>query len=92
MTARSPTNVAASGGSRRVTVSWILDYDLVRGIGQLTEALAAGYEPAALVVTMRTARRINPESFDRTGLVPLGVDSKDHVQQAYPTYASSCRL
>lgn len=61
--------------------------DITRGIGQLTEALAYGYNQVALVTTLRNAKRIDPAVFDRLGMVLLGVDSKGKVQQVYPSYA-----
>jgi hypothetical protein len=63
--------------------------DLVRGLGQLAEALAHGYESAALVTTLKNAKRIKPDVFNKMGLVVLGVDSKGIAHQVYPTYASS---
>jgi hypothetical protein len=63
--------------------------DVTRGIGQLAEALAYGYNQVALVTTLRNAKRIDPAVFDRLGLVLLGIDSKGNVQQVYPSYASS---
>ena len=63
--------------------------DITRGIGQLAEALAYGYNQVALVTTVRTAKRIDPAVFDKLGLVLLGIDSKGIVQQVYPSYASS---
>jgi len=61
--------------------------DITRGIGQVAEAQAYGYNQVALVTTLRNARRIDPAVFDRLGIVLLGVDSKGNVQQIYPTYA-----
>jgi len=63
--------------------------DVVRGVGQLTEALAYGYESAALVTSLRHAKHLKPTVFEGTrGLVLLGVDSKGQVHQIYPTYAA----
>ncbi len=63
--------------------------DIVRGVGQLTEALAHGYQSAALVTSLRHARHVKPTVFDRTqGLVLLGVDSKGEIHQVYPTNAA----
>jgi hypothetical protein len=62
--------------------------DVTRGLGQLAEALAYGYNQAAMVTTMQTAKKINPAAFDKHGFILLGVDSKGHVQQVYPTYAT----
>lgn len=60
--------------------------DVVRGVGQLTEALAHGYESAALVTSLQHARRLKPGVFNATqGLVLLGVDAKGQVHQVYPT-------
>jgi hypothetical protein len=61
--------------------------DLTRGLGQVAEALAFGYRTAAVVTTLRRAKRTNPTLFDRMGLVLLGVDSKGQVHQVYPTYS-----
>jgi hypothetical protein len=61
--------------------------DVTRGIGQLSEALAYGYDQVAMVTTMRAARDIDSKVFDKLGLVLLGVDSKGEVKQVYPTYA-----
>jgi hypothetical protein len=61
--------------------------DIKRGIGQLSEALAYGYDQAALVTTSRNANRIDPTVFDRLGIVLLGIDSKGNAQQVYPSYA-----
>jgi hypothetical protein len=65
--------------------------DITRGIGQLAEALAYGYDQVALVTTLRTARRIDPAVFDKLGLVLLGVDSKGKAEQVYPSYASTVK-
>ena len=62
--------------------------DITRGLGQLAEALAYGYNQVALVTTLRTAKKMDATVFDMLGLVLLGIDSKGNVQQVYPTYAS----
>ena len=62
--------------------------DITRGIGQLAEALAYGYNQVALVTTLRATKRIDAAVFDKLGLVLLGVDSKGIVKQVYPTYSS----
>lgn len=62
--------------------------DITRGLGQIAEAKAYGYDSVALVTTLRNAKRIDPRIFDKLGLVLLGVDSKGNVKQVYPTYAS----
>jgi len=55
--------------------------DITRGIGQLTEALAYGYDRAALVTTLHNAKRIDGLVFDKFGIVLLGIDSKGEVHQ-----------
>ena len=52
--------------------------DVVRGLGQLSEALACGYKTAALVTSVRRAKRIKPNVF-KNGLILLGVNSKGNV-------------
>jgi hypothetical protein len=60
--------------------------DVTRGIGQLAEALAYGYDRAAMVTTLRAARDVDSKVFDKLGLILLGVDSKGDVKQVCPTY------
>jgi len=62
--------------------------DVTRGIGQLAEALAYGYNQGAMVTTLRASRKIDSKVFDKLGLVLLGVDSKGVVKQVYPTYST----
>jgi predicted RecB family endonuclease len=57
--------------------------DVIRGIGQLSEALACGYKTAALVTSVQRAKRIKPAVF-KNGLVLLGVDSRANVHTIYP--------
>jgi hypothetical protein len=57
--------------------------DPIRGIGQLMEALAHGYQSAALVTSLRHANRMDKAVF-KNGLVLLGIDSKTRVYQVYP--------
>ena len=61
--------------------------DITRGIGQLSEALAYGYDHVAMVTTLRTAKDIDSKVFDKLGLILLGVNAKGEVKQVYPTYA-----
>jgi hypothetical protein len=58
--------------------------DIIRGIGQLSEALAHGYSSAALVVSLRHAKQLNPAVFKRHNMVALGVDSKGQIHEVYP--------
>jgi len=75
----------AESGSEKVAIEIKSGHDdVVRGIGQLTEALASGYTTAALVTSVRHSKRIRSAVFNRTGLVLLGVDSKGIVRQIYP--------
>jgi len=60
--------------------------DIVRGLGQLVNALANGYQQGALVTSLRVAGRLRSEVFDRHGLVLFGIDSKGIVHLVYPTY------
>src|SRR5208283_4059558 len=53
--------------------------DVARGLGQLTEAIAFGYDKAALVTTLNKAKKINREVFDKTGFILLAVNSKGDV-------------
>ncbi len=57
-------------------------------MGQLAEALAYGYNQAAMVTTARAAPDIDSKVFDKLGLVLLGVGSKGNIKQVYPSYAS----
>jgi hypothetical protein len=58
--------------------------DVIRGLGQLSAALAHGYSSAALVVSLRHAKKLNSTTFSRNNIVILGVDSKAHVSQVFP--------
>jgi len=53
--------------------------DLARGIGQLGEALASGYDQAVLVTTLRRAKRIGSPIFSIPGFTLLAVDSNGKV-------------
>jgi hypothetical protein len=57
--------------------------DVIRGLGQLSAALAHGYSSAALVVSLRHAKRLNPTAFNKHNIVVLGVDSKAQIHQVY---------
>jgi predicted RecB family endonuclease len=61
--------------------------DVIRGIGQLSEALASGYKTAVLVTSVQHAKRIRPNVF-KNGLVLFGVDSKAKVRKISPEEAS----
>jgi len=53
--------------------------DLARGLGQLGEALASGYNQAVLATTLRRAKRIGSPIFSIPGFTLLAVDSKGKV-------------
>jgi hypothetical protein len=57
--------------------------DIIRGIGQRTNALTIGYQSAALVTSVQRARRLRPEVFNER-FVLLGVGFKGKVQQVHP--------
>ncbi len=57
--------------------------DVIRGIGQLIEALSNGYNSAALVTSARHARRLDKSVFG-SRLILLGIDSKARITQIYP--------
>jgi hypothetical protein len=57
--------------------------DIIRGLGQLSEALAHGYDSAALIVSLRHAKKLNPTTF-KHNIVVLGADSKAQIHQVYP--------
>jgi len=57
--------------------------DVIRGIGQCMEALAEGYQSAALVRSVQRAKRMSSQVFHER-LTLLGIDAKAHVQQVYP--------
>jgi hypothetical protein len=58
--------------------------DVVRGLGQLAEAKAVGYDTVALVTSLRRARHVEAPVFRKLGFVLLGVDSRGRVHQVYP--------
>lgn len=58
--------------------------DVIRGLGQLSAALADGYSSAALVVSLRHAKTLNATAFNQYNMVVLGVDSKAQIHQVYP--------
>jgi len=55
--------------------------DIIRGVGQCFEALAAGYNRAVLVTTLRVARRLRKRVFQRRGLKLIGVDAKARIHR-----------
>jgi hypothetical protein len=55
--------------------------DIIRGVGQCFEALAAGYNRAVLVATLRIAKKLRKRVFQRRGLKLIGVDAKTRVHR-----------
>jgi len=58
--------------------------DIVRGIGQCYEALAAGYSRVVLVTTFRVARKLKKRVFQRRGVKLIGIDAKARVHRYDP--------
>jgi hypothetical protein len=58
--------------------------DIIRGLDQLLEALAHGYDSAALVVSLRHAKTMKLETFKAHGIVVLGINSNAETHQVYP--------
>jgi len=55
--------------------------DIVRGVGQCYEALAAGYSRVVLVTTLRVARKLKKRVFQRKGMKLIGVDAKARIHR-----------
>lgn len=53
--------------------------DVTRGLGQLAEAVAYGYDKAALVTTLNRAKKINRTVFTKADFILLAVNSKGAV-------------
>jgi len=53
--------------------------DIIRGVGQCAEALAAGYNRAVLVTTLRVAKKLRKRVFQRRNLKLIGVDARARV-------------
>ena len=53
--------------------------DITRALGQLTEAMAFGYDKAALVTTLSKAKKINLKVFVKNGFMLLAADSKGKI-------------
>lgn len=58
--------------------------DIVRGIGQCYEALAAGYSRVVLVTTLRIAKKLRKRVFQRRGMKLIGVDAKARIYRYDP--------
>ncbi len=55
--------------------------DVCRGIGQLAEALAYGYNQATLVTTLRKARKLNGRVFEKFRIRLIGIDGRGNVYE-----------
>jgi hypothetical protein len=55
--------------------------DIIRGVGQCSEALAAGYNRAVLATTLRVAKKLRKRVFQRRGLKLIGVDAKARIHR-----------
>jgi hypothetical protein len=53
--------------------------DIIRGVGQCFEALAAGYSRAVLVTTLRVGKKLKKRVFQRRRFKLLGVDAKARI-------------
>jgi hypothetical protein len=58
--------------------------DVVRGIGQCYEALAAGYSRAVLVTTLRVARKLRKRIFQRRGMKLVRVEANARIHRYDP--------
>jgi hypothetical protein len=58
--------------------------DIIRGVGQCFEALAAGYNRAVLVTTLRVARKLRKRVFQPRNLRLIAVDAKAHIHRYDP--------
>jgi len=55
--------------------------DIIRGVGQCFEALAAGYDRATLVTTFRVAKKLRKRVFQQRRFKLLGVDAKARIHR-----------
>ena len=55
--------------------------DVIRGVGQCFEALAAGYSRAVLVTTLRVGKKLKKRVFQRRRFKLLGVDAKARIHR-----------
>lgn len=58
--------------------------DIIRGIGQCVEAIAAGYNRAVLVTTLRVARKLRKRVFQMRRLKLMAVDAKARIHRYDP--------
>lgn len=70
------------GGERTAIEVKTPSDDVVRGLGQLAEASAFGYNQAVLVTTLRNTKKINGTVFRHHGWILIGVDGKGEVHEA----------
>jgi len=72
--------LSVDGWRIAIEVKTITD-DVVRGIGQLAEASAFGYNQVVLVTTLRNAKKIDEAVFRHYSWSLLGVDAKGEVHE-----------
>ncbi|MEM2026842.1 MAG: hypothetical protein QW341_00565 [Candidatus Bathyarchaeia archaeon] len=54
--------------------------DVLRGLGQLLEALAHGYDEALLVTSQSRAERLDPKVFEASGIGLAAVNSRGEMK------------
>ena len=74
--------VAVTGDGERIAIEVKSPRDdIIRGIGQCFEALAAGYNRAVLVTTLRVAKKLRKRVFQRRNLKLIGVDARARIHR-----------
>jgi hypothetical protein len=58
--------------------------DIIRGVGQCFEAIAAGYNRAVLVTTLRVAKNLRKRAFQTREFQLMAVDSKARIHRYDP--------
>jgi hypothetical protein len=72
--------VALSPEGERIAIEVKSPSDgIIRGIGQCVEALAAGYNRAMLVTTLRVAKKLKKRVYQRRNLKLIGVDARARI-------------
>ncbi|MDI6715308.1 MAG: hypothetical protein QMD43_09880 [Thermodesulfovibrio sp.] len=76
----------AHGNNQKIAIEIkTFNDDVVRGLGQLCETLAFGYDKAVLVTTIRKAKKIDHTVFKHYGWKLYGVNSKGKVHEIMKT-------
>jgi len=67
-------------GAFRIAIELKSDRDdILRGLGQLLEALSHGYDMALLVTSQGRAERLDPKVFHASGIGLAAVNSKEEI-------------